>query len=139
VFAASILLLHIARFRSFNSCGWVEVNMKVVEMAVEILEAMDESVVAKRAAELINQSLSVIKTPILPSNAVESSDGFAESPPDLFKSQSFEQGLTDTVCIFPSLRKCSNSHLQSLLPQLGFHDYFSQEMADGFSHVNQIT
>lgn len=39
----------------------VNTNIKVVEMAIGLLEAMDESVVARRAAELIKQSLSVVK------------------------------------------------------------------------------
>jgi len=56
VFAASVLLLHIVKFRSLVPGSWAETNIKVVDMAVELLEAMDESVVAKRAAELIKQS-----------------------------------------------------------------------------------
>jgi hypothetical protein len=61
VFAASVLLLHLLRFRETTPFELQQTNIQVVEMAVELLEAMDESVVAKRAAELTKQSLSVVK------------------------------------------------------------------------------
>jgi hypothetical protein len=70
-------------------------------MAVELLEAMDESIVAKKAAGLIKQSLSVVKISVVTNNAVESSIGFDNSHSGLFMPQSFDQNLTDTVCIIP--------------------------------------
>jgi len=92
-------------------------------MAVELLEAMDESVVAKRAAELIKQSLSIVKSPIVPSNAAEAPTGFDQTPLDLFVPRNFERQPPDT----------------SFVPGLGFHDFFLQDMAEVFGQSNHTT
>lgn len=49
--AASVLLLHESQAKGGPAAG----NMALIRMAVEILEVMDESVVARNAAEVIRR------------------------------------------------------------------------------------
>jgi hypothetical protein len=101
VFAASVLLLHIMRFKEVTPCEWWEANVKVVEMAVELLEAMDECEVAKKAAGVIKRCLNVAKSLATAATALESSTDFDKNSLfDSFPTQYLEQTmeLTDTVC-----------------------------------------
>jgi hypothetical protein len=105
VFAASILLLHLLRFQESTQKDIRQANIQVVEMAIGLLEAMDESVVAKRAAELIKQSLSVVKSN--PARESTPTQAPIQSPvpsfvdPQLysFMPQSLEQEFDDSVSI----------------------------------------
>jgi hypothetical protein len=54
MFAVSVLLLYVSRVRTPAQSPSV---VKSIEMAVEILDAMDESVVAQKSAEIIRHSL----------------------------------------------------------------------------------
>jgi hypothetical protein len=103
VFAASILLLHLLRFRELTSKDLQQTNIQVVEMAIGLLEAMDESVVAKRAAELIKQSLSVVKnspaSEFTPTRAPTQSPDPCFVDPQLFSfmPQTLENEFDDSV------------------------------------------
>jgi len=72
--------------------------MKVVEMAVELLEAMDESVVAKNAAQLLKQNLSVLKSATVRVDANTAAViPFENLPLDTLVSPYMEHGIGDEV------------------------------------------
>ncbi|PGH02031.1 hypothetical protein AJ80_08925 [Polytolypa hystricis UAMH7299] len=71
MFAATIILLYVSRAKSPTTTPLIE----FLDMAVEILGAMDESVVAKNSAEIIKRHLNDIKCPELASQPAESSNG----------------------------------------------------------------
>jgi glycosyltransferase A (GT-A) superfamily protein (DUF2064 family) len=77
----------------------VSTNIEVVEMAVELLKAMDESTVAKRAAELIEHTLSVIKRTASTSDVTAHPHSFEDSTDDSFIQQNLEQEINYTVRI----------------------------------------
>jgi hypothetical protein len=54
MFAVSVLLVYVARVRTPSQSPTV---VRVIEMAIEILDAMDESVVARKSSEIIRHSL----------------------------------------------------------------------------------
>lgn len=70
MFAASSLLLYVTRVRTPTQCPSV---VRSIEMAVEILEAMDDSVVSRKSADIVKQTLkeargTTIDSVIAPSN-----------------------------------------------------------------------
>jgi hypothetical protein len=67
---------------------------------VELLEAMDESAVAKRAGELIKHSLSVVKSTTVTEDVNISSLYSGNSPLDPFVPQDPEEEMAYSVCAF---------------------------------------
>lgn len=74
MFAASVILLRITRLDDTPDTGSL---LKNISMAIEILDAMDECVVAKKSAELIRLSL---KEPNRSSEPTASVDSPASGP-----------------------------------------------------------
>lgn len=92
MFAASSLLLYVTRVRTPTQCPPI---VKSIEMAVEILEAMDDSVVARKSADIVKQTLkeargTTIDSVISPSNP--------QSGMQTPISQTFGNGFMDVVC-----------------------------------------
>jgi hypothetical protein len=79
---------------------WVEANIKVVEMAIELLEAMDESVVAKRAAELLKKNLTVVKYIVVGADYT-APPSYDTAPLHHLDPQYLEQELDDKVRFLP--------------------------------------
>ncbi|KAK2804761.1 hypothetical protein FQN51_001402 [Onygenales sp. PD_10] len=71
-FAVSILLLYTIRVEN----SLVPANIRFVEMAVEILEAMDESVVARKSAEIIKHYLGEAQNSGIPAPPAGANIGF---------------------------------------------------------------
>jgi hypothetical protein len=94
MFAASVLLFYITRVRAPPQSSS---TVRSIDMAVEILNAMDESVVAKKSAEIIKQSLK---------EAIESGvDSLNMTVPHAIpigSSQIFGPDFSDLVCNPPA-------------------------------------
>ncbi|KAK2739894.1 hypothetical protein FQN55_009067 [Onygenales sp. PD_40] len=105
IFAVSILLLYTIRVEN----SLVPANIRFVEMAVEILEAMDESVVARKSAEIIKHYLGEAQNSGIP------------APPAVNR----DLGRSDPI--------------DTMGANIGFqlYDYsFSQDMASFFAELN---
>ncbi|KAB5543092.1 fungal-specific transcription factor domain-containing protein [Coniochaeta sp. 2T2.1] len=63
VFAASMILLYMAQAGTNNNPSELEPLSRYVEMAVEILEVMDESVIAVKSAGMIRRAVERVKAP----------------------------------------------------------------------------
>jgi hypothetical protein len=68
VFAASMILLYLAQSSNSNTNRSHELQhlSRYVEMAVEILEVMDESVIAVKSASMIRRALDRVKASVPP-------------------------------------------------------------------------
>ena len=82
MFATSTLLLPMSRL---GMCADTMPLLRSVEMGVEILEAMDESVVARKSVEIIRQYLREFRAPGIqqpvPRHGEGSEDGAASTEP----------------------------------------------------------
>ncbi|KAK2810146.1 hypothetical protein FQN50_003115 [Emmonsiellopsis sp. PD_5] len=78
-FAVSILLLYTIRVENSS----VPANIRFVEMAVEILEAMDESVVARKSAEIIKHYLGEAQNSGIPAPPAVNRDLGRSDPIDM--------------------------------------------------------
>jgi len=106
MFAASSLLLYVTRVLTPTQCP---LAVRSIEMAVEILEAMDDSIVARKSAEIVKQTLkeargTTIDSVIAPSN----SQSGVQTP----VAQTFSNGFMDVVgCSFSRSPRTADSRL----------------------------
>ena len=104
MFAASILLLYVSRIRTPSQSPSV---VKSIEMAVEILDAMDESIVAQKSAEIISQSLKEAMDASVDADSAPASNTIPASNSQIF-NQDFpfefsDYSLQDMVNLFDEL------------------------------------
>lgn len=78
MFATSTLLLPMSKL---GMCAETMPLLRSVEMGVEILEAMDESVVARKSVEIVRQYLRDFRASGTQQQATETSDGTVEMAP----------------------------------------------------------
>jgi len=95
MFAASSLLLYVTRVRTPTQCPLI---VKNIEMAVEILEAMDDSVVARKSADIVKQTLKEARGTTIDSVIAPSNPHSGMQTP---VSQTFGNGFMDVVNKMP--------------------------------------
>jgi hypothetical protein len=96
MFAASSLLLYVTRVRTPTQCPPI---VKSIEMAVEILEAMDDSVVARKSADIVKQTLKEARGTTIDSVITPSNPHSGMQTP---VSQTFGNGFMDVVSKMPT-------------------------------------
>jgi len=134
MFAASSLLLYVTRVRTPTQCPPI---VKSIEMAIEILEAMDDSVVARKSADIVKQTLKEARGTTIDSVISPSNPHSGMQTPI---SQTFGNGFMDVVSKIQAHSNLISGYWplenQSLFSGFEFPDYSLPEMASLFDEWN---